>query len=68
MTEFRPSEWGDIIKEIRDDTDKVIAQNLLDPDLRQKSQDYQDGYAHGFHEAAMAFVAQRLKTIRAADG
>lgn len=46
--------------EIRADLDRVIKQNLADPDLAARSQDFQDGYVRGFREAMLAYIASRI--------
>lgn len=46
---------------IATETDRVILENLRDPDLAAKSADYRAGYECGFREAMAAFVLAKLK-------
>lgn len=56
------SEGARVIAEsLKADIDRLIQQNLEDSDLQATSQDYRDGYARGFLEAASMFVAKMAR-------
>lgn len=42
----------------------LIDENLKDPDLADKSEDYRAGYAHGMREALITQAVQKARSMR----
>jgi hypothetical protein len=51
----------EVVKQSMSDADRMIDDNLRDPDLASQSEEWKAGYRKGFREALAGFVSKMIK-------